>query len=94
MAIVSRGRFTTGPAERLAAFVGGAMALLHCRAMGFMGWSAPLGLLIDVPALRPLQDGPLGHAFIIVAYALLVVGLRGTTPRPSRSWTGSRRTRC
>lgn len=80
MAIVSMGRFATGPAERLAAIVGGAMALVHCTAMGFMGWFAPLGLLIDAPALRPLQDGLLGHAFIIVAYALLVVGLRG------RSW--------
>jgi len=67
----------TGPTERLAAGVGGAMALVHCTAMGFMGWFAPLGLLIDVPALRPLQNGMIGHAFIIVAYALLVAGLRG-----------------
>ncbi len=77
MALANMGRFATGPVERLAAIVGGAMALLHCTAMGFMGWFAPLGLSIDVPALRPLQQAPLGNAFIIVAYVLLVVGLRG-----------------
>jgi hypothetical protein len=77
MAIVRTGRVAIGPVERLAAGVGGAMALIHCTAMGFMGWFEPLGLLIDVPALRPLQNAPLGNVFIIVAYALLVVGLRG-----------------
>jgi len=77
MMLARRGRFATGPMERLAAVVGGTMALLHCTAMGFMDWFAPLGLMIDVPALRPLQNGTLGHAFIIVAFALLVAGLRG-----------------
>lgn len=77
MARAATGVFAAGPVERGATIAGAAGALLHCTAMGFMGWLEPLGIAIDAPALRPLEGGPLGHAFILFAFALLTFGLRG-----------------
>jgi hypothetical protein len=71
------GAMTAGIPERLALALGAVGALIHCTAMGFMGWFAPLGVTVDVPVLRPVQDGVLGHAFILLAFAMIATGLRG-----------------